>query len=111
MAHVAARAAARETRSAVPCLPGKQRRPPTAGSKVAGSFEPRAASHEIARVPVAVPPHDEQREIVRRVTATLGNVDRLVANISSANAALDGAVRGLSPRPFVASSCRPMRTR
>jgi type I restriction enzyme S subunit len=55
---------------------------------------------KIARVPVAVPPYEEQQEIVRRVKATLGNVDRLVGNISSASAALDGAVRGALAKAF-----------
>ncbi len=55
---------------------------------------------KIARVPVAVPPYDEQHEIVRRVKVTLGNVDRLVAHISSADAALDGTVRGALAKAF-----------
>ncbi len=46
---------------------------------------------KIARVPVPVPPPDEQREIVRRATAMLGTVDRLRSAITAAVTAADRA--------------------
>lgn len=55
---------------------------------------------DLKQLPLPLPPTDEQREIVRRVSDVLANANRLDAAISAAKTALDSAGRGALAKAF-----------
>lgn len=65
-----------------------------------GAGRPHLSFDQLKRAPVALPPVDEQREIVRRTADALGIVDRLELAVDTAESRLMNAMRAGLTRAF-----------
>jgi type I restriction enzyme, S subunit len=65
-----------------------------------GEGRPHLSFDQLRMTPVAVPPPEEQQEIVRRVQSLLNQADRLEMKVSAARARVDESTKGLLAKAF-----------
>jgi type I restriction enzyme, S subunit len=65
-----------------------------------GEGRPHLSFDQLRMTPVAVPPPEEQQEIVRRVQSLLNQADRLEMKVSAARACVDESTQGLLAKAF-----------